>query len=39
MTAEANLSLSIDWRFGWDAALAEARASRRPVLIDVFKDP
>jgi len=39
MTGEANLNLAIDWRFGWDAALDEARASRRPMLIDVFKDP
>ena len=29
----------IPWRSGWDAALAEARAARRVVLIDVAKDP
>lgn len=29
----------LSWRRDWDAALAEARASRRVVLIDVGKDP
>ena len=29
----------IDWRSDWDAALAEARATRKAVLIDVSKDP
>ena len=29
----------IPWRAGWDAALAEARAARKVILIDVAKDP
>ena len=29
----------IPWLADWDAALAAARAERKPVLIDVFKDP
>lgn len=29
----------IAWRTDWDAALAEARSSRKVVLIDVGKDP
>jgi hypothetical protein len=29
----------IAWRADWDAALAEARSTRRVVLIDVAKDP
>jgi hypothetical protein len=29
----------VAWLTDWDAALAEARASRRVVLIDVWKDP
>lgn len=29
----------ISWLTDWEAALAEARASRRPLLIDVSKDP
>jgi hypothetical protein len=29
----------IAWRTGWDAALDEARATRKVVLIDVAKDP
>ena len=29
----------IDWLTEWDAALARARADRRPVLIDVWKEP
>ena len=32
-------SAAIAWLNDWDAALAAARASRRPVLIDVWKDP
>lgn len=31
--------MAIVWLTGWDAALAEARASKRVVLIDVWKDP
>jgi hypothetical protein len=27
------------WLTDWDAALAQARATRRVVLIDVWKDP
>jgi hypothetical protein len=27
------------WLTDWDAALAQARATRRPLLIDVWKDP
>ena len=30
---------SIGWLDDWDAALAAARATRRPVLTDVWKDP
>jgi hypothetical protein len=33
------LDAPISWLNDWDAALAEARASRRVVLIDVWKDP
>jgi hypothetical protein len=29
----------LDWQTDWDAALAEARSTHRPVLIDVWKDP
>jgi hypothetical protein len=29
----------IRWLDDWDAALSEARTTRRPVLIDVWKDP
>jgi hypothetical protein len=29
----------ISWLTDWDAALAEARATRRVVLVDVWKDP
>ena len=29
----------IAWLTDWDAALARARAERKVVLIDVFKDP
>lgn len=29
----------IAWRTNWEAALDEARGSRRPILIDVAKDP
>ena len=29
----------IRWLTEWDAALAGARTTRRPVLIDVWKDP
>jgi hypothetical protein len=29
----------IRWLTDWEAALAQARATRRPVLIDVWKDP
>lgn len=39
MTTEPDSLLPIDWLSDWDVALAEARASRRPVLIDVAKDP
>lgn len=31
--------MAIVWLTDWDAALTEARSSRRAVLIDVFKDP
>jgi hypothetical protein len=30
---------AITWLTDWDAALAEARAIRKVVLIDVIKDP
>ena len=39
MTGAATVGASIAWLTNWDAALAEARATRRPVLIDVWKDP
>jgi hypothetical protein len=29
----------ITWLTDWDAALAAARATRRVVLVDVWKDP
>jgi hypothetical protein len=29
----------ITWLTEWDAALAEARTTRRVVLVDVSKDP
>ena len=29
----------IVWLTDWDAALAQARTTRRPLLIDVWKDP
>ena len=29
----------ISWLTDWDAALDQARATRRPLLIDVWKDP
>jgi hypothetical protein len=29
----------IPWMDDWDAALAEARATKRVVLIDIWKDP
>ncbi|MEA2595760.1 MAG: hypothetical protein QOF01_2229 [Thermomicrobiales bacterium] len=32
-------SIPIVWLTNWDTALAEARATRRVVLIDVWKDP
>lgn len=31
--------MAIDWLTDWDAALAEARATKRAVLIDVWKVP
>jgi hypothetical protein len=31
--------LSFSWRTDWDAALAEARTTRKPILIDVMKVP
>ena len=39
MTDATDDSIPIGWLTDWDAALAEARATRRPVLIDVWKDP
>ena len=39
MTTSAIGTGPIRWLTDWDAALAEARATRRPVLIDVWKDP
>ncbi len=39
MTSDANAGDPIRWLTDWNAALAEARATRRPVLIDVWKDP
>ena len=29
----------IPWLTEWEAALTQSRATRRPVLIDVWKDP
>jgi hypothetical protein len=31
--------MAIDWLTDWDAALTQARATKRVVLIDVWKDP
>jgi hypothetical protein len=31
--------MAIDWLGDWDTAFTEARATRRPVLVDVWKDP
>jgi hypothetical protein len=31
--------LSFTWRTDWDAALDEARSTRKPILIDVMKFP
>jgi hypothetical protein len=31
--------MAMDWLTDWDAALAEARRTKRAVLIDVWKDP
>ena len=39
MTSVDPDSASIAWLTDWDAALAAARASRKVVLIDVWKDP
>lgn len=30
---------AFSWLYEWDAALDEARSSRRPILIDVMKVP
>jgi hypothetical protein len=29
----------ISWLTDWDTALAQSRATHRPLLIDVWKDP
>jgi hypothetical protein len=39
MTEAGKKPLGLQWRTDWDGALAEARATRRVVLIDVWKDP
>jgi hypothetical protein len=39
MTAMSTGSPAIHWLDDWDVALAEARTTRRPLLIDVWKDP
>lgn len=33
------VSASLAWLTDWVVALAQARATRRPLLIDVWKDP
>ena len=39
MTDVDSAAASIAWLTDWDTALAAARASRKIVLIDVWKDP
>ena len=39
MTDAATDAGPIQWLAEWDAALAAARAMRRALLIDVWKDP
>ena len=36
---EISSDAPILWLTDWDAALARSRATRRPLLIDVWKDP
>jgi hypothetical protein len=39
MTVEEEMATPIAWLADWDRALDQSRATRRPLLIDVSKDP
>ncbi len=39
MSAEQNAPAAILWLTDWEVALAAARRARKPVMIDVSKDP
>lgn len=37
-TEKGTITVKIDWLHDWDEAVSMARAARKPILVDVYKD-